>query len=134
MSPQLSAAVSGEERLSIVPTTRVSRWNLGEPVLRMPRPQVSPGQGRQAETAPVSHPCSGTVESAFRSTRGLRAPHICLSVRRPVCHFVLPRDNDDADWPSDSLPPQSEDWPDRLLLDFLAPSYRHWPHREISVS
>ena len=36
------------------------------------------------------------------------APHICLSVRGPVCHFVLPSDNDDADWPSDSLPPQSE--------------------------
>jgi hypothetical protein len=48
--------VRGTERLPIVPTARGLRKNLGGPSSRMPRPQRSPGRGRQTETSPASHP------------------------------------------------------------------------------
>jgi hypothetical protein len=82
-----------------------SRWNLGEPVCVGParsfhRDRASNGDS----TRLTSLLWNGRV--SFQVTAQSPAPHICLSVRRPVCRFVLPRDDDD--WPSDSLPPQSE--------------------------
>jgi hypothetical protein len=90
------------------PRRAVSRWNLGEPIFAYAPPAAFTGTGASSGDSARLTSLEWDGRVSFQVTAQSPAPHICLSVRGPVCHFVLPRANDDADWPSDSLPPQSE--------------------------